>query len=149
MTRINANLPPKVLLDSHLMSEYRELPMVYAALRRSLDAKPIQNVIKLIPSKFCLNFGHVKFHYNKLTFLQDRYQRLIEELTIRGYKLDPNRTFDVSEFPKVFHQNWEMDSDAKSIIVQRIIEKFDMKPTWYKYYSKPISRESLLQLLGQ
>ena len=144
MTRINANIDPSKLLDQHVMAEYRELPMVYAALRRSIKSG---NPLK-IPKEFTLNSGHVSFFYDKLGFLQDRYDRLIIELKNRGFELDANRTYDLSEFDKSFFNDYTMSDRDFQVIKERILFRYDEKPTWYKYYREPIDRETYLLIMG-
>jgi deoxyribonuclease (pyrimidine dimer) len=145
MTRINANIAPTKLLDQHLMAEYRESPMVYAALRRSIKSgKPLN-----IPKKFTLNTGHVSFFYDKLAFLQDRYDRLVLELKTRGFNLDSERVYDLSEFPDKLFGDYSMTDEDFSIIRERIVFRFDEKPTWYRYYGDPIDRETYLLIMDQ
>lgn len=134
MTRINSNIDPKQLMDQHLMAEYRELPMVPAALRRSLRTQSEREVLKKIPPSFTLNKGHVLFFYNKLAFLQKRYELLIAELHARGFNLDPNRTLDLDGIPDSFFKDWSATTTDNAIVEQRIKEKIAMKPHWYKYY---------------
>ena len=139
MTRINADYELKKLTDQHVMAEYRELPMVIAALKRSLRTQPTNTVLKKIPNSFTLNKGHVTFFYNKLTFLSKRYDRLIIELKERGYKLDADRKLDFNDIPDVFFNDWHAKEKDNIIIENRISEKIQMKPHWYRYYGKPIS----------
>lgn len=138
MTRINSNVDPKQLMDQHLMAEYRELPMVLASLRRSLKTQSEREVLKKIPPKFTLNTGHVLFFYNKLTFLRNRYDRLVNELHNRGYNLDQNRTLDLSGIPSTFFNDWTATPADDAVLEQRIKEKIAMKPSWYKYYGKSV-----------
>lgn len=138
MTRINSDVDPKKLMDQHLMAEYRELPMVLASLRRSLKTQSEREVLKKIPPRFTLNRGHVLFFYNKLTFLRNRYDRLVNELNNRGYQLDQGRTLDLSGIPSKFFNDWIATNADNAVLEQRIKEKIDMKPSWYKYYGKPI-----------
>ena len=138
MTRINSNVDPKKLMDQHLMAEYRELPMVLASLRRSLKTQSEREVLKKIPPRFTLNTGHVTFFYNKLTFLRNRYDRLVDELHNRGYNLDQNRTLDLSGIPSTFFNDWTATPADDAVLEQRIKEKIAMKPSWYKYYGKSV-----------
>jgi deoxyribonuclease (pyrimidine dimer) len=139
MTRINSNVDPKQLMDQHLMAEYRELPMVIASLKRSLKTQSEREILKKIPPKFTLNKGHVLFFYNKLTFLKDRYAKLVDELLNRGYNLDHTRTLDFNNIPATFFNNWTATPTDNAVLEQRIREKIAMKPTWYKYYGKSIT----------
>lgn len=148
MTRINANLHPEHLLDQHLMAEYRELPMVYAALRRSLRTKSVNDVLKSVPPRFTLNKGHVSFFYDKITFLEGRYERLIDELKTRGYNLDDSRRYDVSDIPEVFHNTWEMDDLAKQQIQERIYKRYHEKPTFYTYYGSHVDDATIELMYG-
>lgn len=138
MTRINSNVDPKKLMDQHLMAEYRELPMVLASLRRSLKTQSEREVLKKIPPRFTLNRGHVLFFYNKLTFLKNRYDRLVNELHNRGYNLDQNRTLDLNGIPSTFFNDWIATPADDAVLEQRIKEKIAMKPSWYKYYGKSV-----------
>ena len=76
MTRINL-VPPAELCDKHLLAEYRELPRVFALARDCPDA----------PREYKLGAGHVKFFYDKLGFLQERFGALVEECLRRGFKI--------------------------------------------------------------
>ena len=148
MTRINSDLNPAYLTDQVLMAEYRELPMVYAALHRSKVATRDNNLLlKKIPKTFTLNTGHVTFFYDKLLFLSKRYNRLIDELENRGYNLDKDRIYSLHSFDDIFKNDYAMTGDDKKIICARLIERYESKPTWYKYYGEPISRETFLLLL--
>jgi deoxyribonuclease (pyrimidine dimer) len=135
MTRINV-IEPKQLTDQHLMAEYRELPMVGSALKRSIRSK---NGVPKIPSKYTLNTGHVTFFYNLGAYLERRYKSLIDELNNRGYKLDENRIVDFDVFKdNGMYNDWNPDEPALRINVERIKQKLDMKIDWYKHYGKPI-----------
>ena len=132
MTRINANIDPKDLTSKHLVAEYRELPMIHAALRKSLKTKSVHEVLKSIPKKFTLNTGHVRHFYNKLKFLDARYELLRQEMINRGMNPDPSRHLDVSGIPYVFFGDAHFDKDDNKIICDRLIEKVRMKPDFYK-----------------
>ena len=148
MTRINADLHPSVLLDAHLFAEHRELPRMFTLLRQNLATKTKNEILKSIPSSFTLNTGHMKFFLDKMLFLQKRHVALTEELKLRGYNLSNQEEISISEFPPEFRQDWKMTSLDKKIIVQRIMEKYDMKPTWYKYMGESIDRQTYLTIIG-
>ena len=71
MTRINI-IAVSELTDQHLIAEYREITMVPAALKRTLNSKAGFSKNK-IPDKFTLNRGHVYFFYDKGLYLDKRY----------------------------------------------------------------------------
>ena len=132
MTRINV-IPVEELTDQHLMAEYRELPMVPAAARRSDPAKFKPT------TAYTLNKGHVMFFYDKKNYLLNRWLSLIEELYRRGYAIDPSaRTVHWTALDKFPQTDWQPDSYAVSINMQRIIERINQKPHWYRKYGKPI-----------
>lgn len=138
MTRINADYDPKRLVDQHLMAEYRELPMVHAALRKSLRTRKVNDIIKGITKNYTLNKGHVTFFYDKLLFLNNRYERLKIELNNRGFQLDSSRVLDNSGIPFEFFNDWVANDNDERIIKQRLNEKISMKRSWYKYYGKQL-----------
>ena len=134
MTRINSDLDPYTLKDQHAFSEYREIPMVIASLRRSLRTKSKSEVLNSIPKNFTLNKGHDLHFYDKLLFIEKRYNKLIIELQKRNYNLDPNRKLNFEGIPIEFFNDWQSTAIDDSIVKQRIEEKIKMKPNWYKSY---------------
>ncbi|MCG8670245.1 MAG: pyrimidine dimer DNA glycosylase/endonuclease V [Pseudomonadales bacterium] len=74
MTRINV-VPPSELTRQHLVAEYRELPRIFKLARRCKDA----------PEQYKLGSGHMKFFFDKLEYLVNRQQALIDEMLRRGY----------------------------------------------------------------
>ena len=137
-------MSPKELMDAHLFAEYREIRHVPAALKRILASKTsggISNVLKKIPKDFTLNTGHVCFFFNKGAYLRKRFEALREELLKRGYNIPKDVAFDAEEVyvtHKLLNNDYEPDAKAYAIIRQRIAEKIAMKPSFYKYYGKPI-----------
>lgn len=131
MTRINL-IEPKKLLDQHLMAEYRELPMVMGALRRSIKAKKFPDIYTL----YTLNKGHVSFFYNKKLFLEERMNLLIEELNLRNYNINPSdRVIDFTVFDNAPCEqiNWQPTQPEIDINFERIVTRYREKPNFYKY----------------
>lgn len=130
MTRINV-VPVSELTDQHLMAEYRELPMVMGSSKRS-------NVANYVPStKYTLNTGHVKFFYNKKSYLIKRYNELIIELKRRGFNIDPlSRNVDFSLLDKFPQCEWEPNDDDREINRERIQIRIMKKPNWYRHSGK-------------
>lgn len=148
MTRINL-VPPEELMDQHLFAEFREIKMVPKSLRRSIEAAQrrhllttdaVRSVLKRIPPRFTLNTGHVSFFYDKGAYLRERYELLKQELERRGYNfdrhapLDPDGTMACAPW----NRHYNPDADAFKIIRQRIAEKIQLKPHFYRYEGKPI-----------
>lgn len=80
MTRINL-VPPAELCDQHLLAEHRELtriPNVVAKGKFSLVDQP---------ADYKLGTGHVKFFFDKMQFLKNRYEMLHDECLNRGFNV--------------------------------------------------------------
>ena len=146
MTRINT-IDTEHLTDQHVMAEYRELPMVNAALSRSLSSKRgIRH--DLIPPKYTLNRGHVMFFYDKGQWLYDRYMQLIACLKSRGYQIDPDsRVVKWDHFKdNGLFNSWEPDGAAHAINVERLIERVNAKVSWYRLKGTPVDEQYLVFL---
>jgi len=135
LTRINI-VPVEELTDQHLMAEYREIFMIGSALQISLKSKNWDP--KRIPKKFTLNTGHVMFFYNKGKYLYNRYEQIKKELTKRNFKLDKSRLFKVTQFPTEYYNDWEPTKEDQAIVWQRIEERIQEKPEWYRHYGVSI-----------
>lgn len=81
MTRINCGIPVEELSDKHLLSEAREIKRVPNAV-----AKGKCNLNNL-PKEFKMGVGHVRFFYDKLLYLLNRYKQLHAECLKRGFKV--------------------------------------------------------------
>ena len=132
MTRINL-VDPNELSDQHLVAEYREIFMVGPALQRSLKSPNWNKTKETLPKEFTLNGGHVKFFYNKGKYLQKRYKELIEEMKNRGMNPDPSRTFKREQWPDELYNDWQPDDQELAIVRQRIQERIEQKPNWYRW----------------
>lgn len=80
MTRINL-VHPSELHTKFLVAEYREIVRVFSLARNC------QNEIHkvTIPNEYKLGTNHVKFFYDKLAFISDRYDSLCEEMLSRKF----------------------------------------------------------------
>jgi len=132
MTRINL-VKVQELTDQHLVAEYREIFMVGSALQRSLKSPNWEKTKKSLPVEFTLNGGHVKFFYNKGKYLHKRYLGLVNEMKRRGMKPDPSRVFKVHQWPDDLYRDWSPSEKELEIVRQRIQERIDQKPDWYRY----------------
>jgi deoxyribonuclease (pyrimidine dimer) len=131
MTRVNADIDPKLLHRLHLIAELREITMVSGSLKRSLMTRSKLMVLSGIPKKFTLNTGHVKFFYNKLTFLQNRFDRLCNEMERRGYHPDRSRRQSFDGFDDRFYNDWTSTPEDDDIIHERIALRISEKPHLY------------------
>lgn len=132
MTRINSNIPPEELHRLHLIAELREITMVPASLKRSLKTKSPDEIIKTIPNSFRLNAGHVKFFYDKLEFLKNRFDSLVDEMKVRGYTPDISRKKAFDNFDECFYNNWIASENDNDVVRERIHLRIKQKPNLYK-----------------
>ena len=135
MTRINI-VPTSELADQHLVAEYRELFMVGSALQRTLKSKNRDKTLSSLPKTFTLNTGHVKFFYNKGKYLHKRYLELIDEMKARGMNPDPERKFKREQWPDELYLDWEPSEQEQLIVRQRLQERIDQKPEWYRWTNR-------------
>ena len=86
MTRINV-VPVEELHPKHLVAEYREIVRVFALVRKRTAM--IDYNLNDIPSEYVLGGGHVKFFFDKLQFILNRYKALTAEMIRRGFNANP------------------------------------------------------------
>lgn len=116
MTRINVGIPPKELVDKHLMAEHREIKRVPNCISKGKYNLSGQ------PKKFTLGTGHVKFFYDKLLYLQKRYEELYAECKRRGF----NVTYygDAwKDVPDNLMNDYSPTDEDREIIRERIRER--------------------------
>lgn len=128
MTRINL-IEPSKLHTKHLVAEYRELPRIYALVLNA-QSKGLKPEMVGIPDQFCLGAGHVKFFYDKLTWVTHRFYLLVDECVARGFKishLDPPPIRDRIH-PRWYNDWTPTDSDIK-LSAERIASKLPKEKT--------------------
>ena len=131
MTRINI-VDPSELTDQHLIAEYREIFMVAGSLKRTLVSKVGYQESK-VPERYTLNSGHVYFFYNKGRYLHRRYDELIKEMKLRGFMPSDDRPFPFQIFmDNDLYNDWTPTMEDYKIIRERIQQKINMKPEWYR-----------------
>tara|TARA_R110002020_G_scaffold263792_2_gene478516 strand:- start:772 stop:1125 length:354 start_codon:yes stop_codon:yes gene_type:complete len=116
MTRINVGIPPAELSGKHLIAEHREIKRIPNCI-----AKGKYNMDN-IPNKFKLGTGHVKFFYNKLKYLRNRYKSIYKECLKRGYKVQ-NYIGAWDDIPDVLMGDYTPTKHDIEIIKQRIKER--------------------------
>ncbi|AMM44082.1 endonuclease V N-glycosylase UV repair enzyme [Pectobacterium phage vB_PcaM_CBB] len=138
MTRINL-VPVQELADQHLMAEYRELPRVFGAVQKHIDAgKKIKDF--KINQTYILGTGHVTFFYDKLLFLSLRHEQIVLECLKRGIKISNIDKYDVSSFPSVWCNDYIPTEAEISISRTRLIEKLKIKPSWYRFSTDSVPK---------
>ena len=106
MVRINL-LNPESLTDQHLVTEYNEILMLIAYIRKHPDRVDIPNYYKL-------GKGHVKFFKDKLIYLQRRHTAIKEEMMKRGF--DTYKSINIYEFDHELHNDWRPSQRGAKII---------------------------------
>lgn len=128
MTRINV-VPVDELCNQHLMAEWREMPRVASALRKSLTRKGRPFSLDEIPKEYVLGSGHVKFFFDKFKFLYERHRVITMELINRGYKLSYNSDV-LRNIPRQFYNDWKPKGRDKSLNRARIAKRMPKNPRW-------------------
>ena len=120
MTRINV-VPVQELHPKHLVAEYREIVRVFALVRKRVQAKkPLADH----PFEYTLGTGHVKFFFDKLTYISNRYKELTQEMINRGYNPNPIPLETLhAGIPRLYFFDWEPTEEALRINRQRIKER--------------------------
>lgn len=132
MTRINL-VPVTSLMDEHLLAEHRELKRIPSMIRQGRVS------FEGIPENFTLGTGHVKFFYNKLGFLQSRYEALYNECLKRGFQVQ-NYVENFTGIPESLFWDFLPNNEHMHISEERIQEKIKAKPEIYHYYGKKYER---------
>lgn len=122
MTRINL-VPPEDLSVKHLVAEYREITRLPKNLEKSLSRKSKPFSLAEIPSEYTLGKGHVIFFYNKMRFLQERFEKLVAEMLRRGY--NPIYRDSSIFIPKdsVYYKNYNPTEKEIELNKKRIAER--------------------------
>ena len=152
MTRINL-VYVKDLADQHLFAEWREIKMIAPAAKRSLAARPIAAIYESILPQYTLNTGHVTFFYNKLLFLKARFEELTNELHQRGFDIAPF-DFETEDYKLVSDRlsqipNWQSIKQEIQVNIERISQRLNEKPTWYRYYGDVYSPDFFIDRYNQ
>lgn len=120
MTRINV-IPVSELSDQHLIAEYHELPRVLKQDINIADA----------PEKYCLGKGHVKWARKHALYCLSRYMELLAEMEFRGF--NPKYLADKELVDGFFFDCYEVMPEDIELNRQRIREKYQTKPNWYRW----------------
>lgn len=130
--RLNTGVPPSILLDQHLIAEYRKL-LIPGGQQRKRNWQSESS----IPPSFRLGTGHITFWRNKHLYLARRHQALIAEMKVRGFT--PNLTYwPLEEIPSEFKTDWIPSPQDTRLVRERIIERYLAKPHWYRYYGERV-----------
>lgn len=116
MTRINCGIPVQELTRQHLLAEHREIKRIPNNIANGKCA------INDIPDSFRLGPGHVKFFYDKLLYLKNRYEELYAWCVEKNY----NVAYYGSAWDKVpieLMNDYTPTDDDRAIVRARIAER--------------------------
>lgn len=116
MTRVNVGVKPSELCRQHLIAEHREIkriPNVIKSGRFSMKGQP---------DTFKLGEGHVKFFYNKLGYIKNRYISLYKECIKRNYNVT-NFIDAFDGIPDEYMGDYTPTERDRQIILDRINER--------------------------
>lgn len=133
MTRINL-VPPAELCDQHLLAEYRELTRIpHVVLKKGVGSEPI-------PPRYTIQTadnpkggrGHVRFFYNKMEFLYQRYGFLRLECETRWFRAEWRWTdAEYNQLQRLgLWQNYEPTEEAILLNKKRILERLPANARW-------------------
>ena len=145
MTRINAHIKPKDLLDQHLLAEYREIVRIPNVVMSNLSNA--YDKVKLAPKTFKLSTGHVIYFYDKIKFLHQRYLALKQELDYRGIENNMSDEMFYNIPSDLYNDIAECDI-ANDLVVNRIIERATSMKS-LKYYKQEITLTDYLQIINK
>jgi deoxyribonuclease (pyrimidine dimer) len=122
MTRINV-VPVETLSRQHLIAEYREITRLPGNLRASLSRKSKPFSMSEIPSEYVLGTGHVKFFFDKMQYLEQRFQQLTSEMLRRGYNPSYLDSTIFRDVPARFYNDYTPTPLAIALNMARIKER--------------------------
>lgn len=135
MTRINV-VPVKELMDQHLLAEIREITRLPKNLQQSLNRKSKPFSESEISPEYVLGKGHVKFFLNKFKWLEKRFEELLEECDSREFNVNYRDSSIFSNVPFKYYGDYKVTSNALALNRERIKERIDAKPDFYRYRGK-------------
>jgi deoxyribonuclease (pyrimidine dimer) len=150
MTRINIGVPTIALSDEHLLSEYRELPRVIKLAEKSFTSLTRDKFYEAIPQQFCMGTGHVKFFYNKLAFLHNRFAEITSHLVMRrkfalDYNIIDSVMFSFTNCPNELYNDYTPTTQDMQLIYNRLKEKVNTQKL--NRFRMSLSSEQLEELL--
>ena len=75
-----------------------------------------------------------------MLYLKNRHELLKKEMLKRGFRTD--KTIDLKIYPRKLCKSWKPNTIDKRIIIKRLKEKIELKPSFYKYYGSKNLRGS-------
>jgi len=137
MVRVNL-IEPAYLADQHLIAEYREILLLFGYYKKN-NKHEIKNSEN--------NLMHpIQFYDDKRLFLLQRFIDLKKEMTERGFSPQKIVKFEWWHVGK--NNNWIPQQIHIDRIKERITQRLNEKPGWYRYcgeYQPPEFFEELMK----
>lgn len=124
MTRINV-VPVESLTTRHLVAEYREITRLPKNLATALNRKSKPFSWDEIPSEYRMGTGHVKFFFDKMQFLESRFDQLVNEMLRRGFNPNFRDSGIFTKCSPEFYNNYNPTPEAIQINLERIQERLN------------------------
>lgn len=124
MTRINV-VPVEELNRQMLLGEYREIMRLPGNLHKALNRKSKPFSMDEIPPEYVLGKGHVKYFFNKMTFLQKRFESLVAEMNRRGYTTNFTDSSIFTNCDSRFLNDYKPTEEALKLNRARINERLN------------------------
>lgn len=118
MTRINVAILPQELTSKHLLAEHREIKRIPNCVSKG------KYNMKGQPKEFTLGEGHVKFFYDKLLYLKNRYELIYKECIDRGFNVEYYGGAWNDIPPNLMNDYFPTDRD-RQILLKRIDERLN------------------------
>jgi len=116
VTRINIGIPVEELCKEHLLAEHREIKRIPNCIKKGRYSMKGQ------PKEFTLGEGHVKFFYDKLMYLYERYIELYDRCISVGLNVTAyHEAF--YDLPKELFNNYIPTDRDREIVRERIAER--------------------------
>lgn len=103
-------MDPRELPRKALLAEHREITRIPNAVRSG------RAVMTDLPVKFTMGQGHVRFFYDKLGYLRERYLELWQECVDRGY----NVTCKLAAFDGIELGRYEPSEADRAVTLSRL-----------------------------
>jgi len=137
MVRINL-IEPRQLSDQHLIAEYREILLLFGYYRKCPNIRPSENHLQ-----------PMRFYQDKIKYLIKRFFDLKQEMIYRGFK----PTKDIIYCRHTMHngrlQDFEPNKEQVHQIKERITQRINERPMWYRYYGEYKTPEFFIDLMNE
>lgn len=120
MTRINL-VDPSTLHSKHLLAEYRELPRVFGLVQQALLNH--NGLPRNRPANFTLGTGHVTFFYDKLGWLEERFDLLVKECVKRKFNIKYHSIPNARFIPACYWNYWYPRPEDIALSASRIKDR--------------------------